>query len=75
MNLEIGLKYKIKCFTRIPPYWNSKGHMDEWMGRLVTIDDIWGGGGVKIVEDKHKWTWREIDFELNEMFSDEDFEL
>jgi hypothetical protein len=80
MNLNILTEYRIKWFARRPNHWNSKGYMDEWMGRSVTIEKIWTSGGVKIGEDNYRWTWRATDFEeingLNEFgICEEDFEL
>ena len=80
MNLKIGHEYRIKCFAKRPGHWNNKGNMDEWMGRIVTIESTWPSGGVKIDEDNHAWTWRRTDFEkisgLAEFnISEEDFIL
>ena len=39
-NLEVGDEVRIKTYDKRPIFWNDNGHMDKYMGRIVTIDYI-----------------------------------
>lgn len=49
MKLKVGDKVKLK--NRRGQEWNSNGKMDKYIGKLVTVSDIWHGNGFTIKED------------------------
>lgn len=67
---KVGDKVRVKVFDKRPSHWHSAGHMDCWMGKVVTIRSI-GTYDTKIIEDEdafHEnvaagWNWKESDFE------------
>lgn len=66
MELKVGQKVRIKTYNRRPGYWNSRGEMDKYMGKVVTIRRV-SDTGVKIKEDKNEncdtgWSWGISDF-------------
>lgn len=69
-----GSQHIVKFIDVRPSRWNDEGHMDKYMGELVTIKDRTPTGAIKIVEDGGVWVWREddfeetLDFEIEEMF-------
>lgn len=66
MELKVGDRVRIK--KRRGRHWNHDGKMDKWMGKIVTICEIYGGV-VGIMEDSKEgysgggWEWRADDFE------------
>lgn len=66
MELKVGQKVRIKTYNRRPGYWSSRGEMDKYMGKVVTIRRV-SDTGVKIKEDKNEncdtgWSWGISDF-------------
>ena len=45
--------------------WNIEGMMDKWLGKVMTIREVWGQGGYQMVEDENEnnggWIWNEED--------------
>ena len=68
MRFKAGDKVIVKSFSRRPMHWNSKGNMDKWMGKVVTIRSSLGieVDYYLIKEDGEKnlgfgWGWAEND--------------
>lgn len=76
IELKVGKRYRIKRYTKIPPYWSPD--MKEWAGKEVTISSMYsvgygeGGPWVYIKEQKarqkdvfHGRDFEEIECEFN----------
>lgn len=66
--IKVGMKLRIKTFTKRPYHWNNDGKMDKYMGKTVTIRSI-RGEDIHIFEDigesiGNGWHWEPTDFEL-----------
>lgn len=71
MELYPGKKVRVKKYKYTPRGWNDQGHMNSYMGKIVTIKDV-NGRSVHIVEDNRKkyhgdtadhWTFYTDNFE------------
>lgn len=62
---SVELKHGMKCIIidTNNPFWNSSGLMDEYIGRIVTIDSVQDDKDrVFILEDNGDWIWQRRDF-------------
>lgn len=50
---------KVKIIDKWVPgcFENSSGYMDEWLGKVMTIEDTFYNGDYKMKEDNGKWYW------------------
>lgn len=67
------MKYKVGDKVRIVKEktgcnWNSEGHMDKWLGKVMTISDV-NLYTYRMEEDKGRWVWFEgmIEGKVTEM--------
>ena len=36
---------------------NHSGHMDKWLGKIMTVDFVRSDGAVRCIEDNGEWVW------------------
>ena len=58
-----GDKVRVRTYKRRPGRWNSRGLMDKYMGKTVTIKSV-NGDFIGLVEDNNEWFWRKEDFDI-----------
>jgi len=59
-DLKIGMKVMIKSFRKRPEHWNSKGEMDNLMGKEITIKEI---KSIYVNVEENNWDWIPSDFQ------------
>ena len=59
---KVGDKVRVKKFKTRPERWNSNGYMDKYVGKIVTISDVFKNHKLLICEDNGTWLWDESDF-------------
>lgn len=65
MELKEGQRLRVKEFDTRPNHWNCVGKMDEWMGKIVTLESFENDNkNITICEDKDKFWWRVSDFQI-----------
>ena len=63
MIYKIGDKVRIATKKLIPEYWNEEGKMDKWMGKVMTIKEIFlSTPAYRMLEDEGEnfgrgWLW------------------
>lgn len=63
--LYVGLKVRIHRYDpeALPDHWNEDGEMNQWMGRIVTINHIHQQyNEIYVEEDGGLWSWKSGDF-------------
>lgn len=55
---------KVLLTNKKPKFWNEDGLMDKYLGKVVTISEIYSGGTFEIKEDTTMWKWT---FRFNEI--------
>lgn len=65
MELKEGQRLRVKEFDERPNHWSCVGKMDEWMGKIVTLESFENDNkNITICEDKDKFWWRVSDFQI-----------